>query len=171
MSTLRPNESTLYQVQPLTIQYDLHMITRQRKAIIHYKRGWADCLRWIIVQKSLTLLHIVNLFFVPTSQRGRTNGFDSKQLLSGNYPGIMYHHVITPDKIQSFWKIICTVCLISKPFRCLNLWEKTLRGKLEQNIIIKKYWENTESRNRKNVLYTFEVKFHNPIKKNKHCVK
>lgn len=35
------------------------------------------------------------------ASRERTNEFDSKQLLSGNYPGIMYHHVITPDKIQS----------------------------------------------------------------------
>lgn len=75
----------------------------------------------------------------------------------------MYHHVITPDKIQSLWKIICTVCLISKPFRCLNLWEKkTLRSKLERNIN-QKY---TESRNRKNAQFTtIEVKFHNPIKK------
>lgn len=41
------------------------------------------------------------VIFLSTFQRGRTNEFDSKQLLSGNYPGIMYHHVITPDKIQS----------------------------------------------------------------------
>lgn len=40
-------------------------------------------------------------FFLSTFQRRRTNEFDSKQLLSGNYPGIMYHHVITLDKIQS----------------------------------------------------------------------
>lgn len=40
-------------------------------------------------------------FFACALQGERTNEFDSKQLLSGNYPGIMYHHVITPDKIQS----------------------------------------------------------------------
>lgn len=76
-----------------------------------------------VAKISYSVAH-VKLFFLSISQTGRTNEFDSKQLLSGNYPGIMYHHVITPDKIQSLWKIICTVCLISKPFRCLNLWEK-----------------------------------------------
>lgn len=54
------------------------------------------------MHKSLILLHTMWLFlFLSTYQRRRTNEFDSKQLLSGNYPGIMYHHVITPDKIQS----------------------------------------------------------------------
>lgn len=81
--------------------YDPRMIIRQIKAFLHYIRGFIDFLRWITMQKvSYSVAHH-EVIFLSTSQRGRTNEFDSKQLLSGNYPGIMYHHVITPDKIQS----------------------------------------------------------------------
>lgn len=107
-------------------------------------------------------------FFLSTSQRGRTNEFDSKQLLSGNYPRIMYHHVITLDNIQSLWKIICTVCLISKPFICLNLWEKHLRVN-EHNINIKNTVKILKAETGKmNNSLKIEAKFHNPNEKDKH---
>lgn len=54
---------------------------------------------------------------------------------------------------------------------------KTLRGKLERNIKKKKKRkENTEKilkaeTGKKAQFTTIEVKFHNPMKKNKHCEK